>query len=99
LIFLRFFDILLHQESKNRKEMKTMKDKIPKNIPPELQAILRKAWKRRRQKRASMSVEERMKHLREARMKGYMSEELEKELAARWGWDVDASGSSDVQPS
>ncbi len=68
-----------------------MKDKIPKNIPPELQVILREAWKRCRQKRASMSVEERMKHFEEARMKGYMSEELKKELAARWGWDVDAS--------
>lgn len=72
---------------------------IPKNIPPERQAILREAWKRRRQKLASMSVEEHMKLLRETRMKGYISEELEKELAARWGWDVDASKSSNVQPS
>lgn len=70
---------------------------IPKSIPPERQEILREAWKRRRQKLASMSVEEYMKLLREARMKGYMSEELEKELAARWGWDVDASDSSDSE--
>jgi ribosome-binding protein aMBF1 (putative translation factor) len=76
-----------------------MEDFIPKNIPPERQAILREAWKRRRQKLASMSVEDYMNRLREARMKGYMSEELEKELAARWGWDVDGSHSSDVQPS
>lgn len=81
--------------------MKKIEDLIPKNIPPERQAVLKAAWKRRRQKLASMSVEERMKRLKEARMKGYMSEELEKELAARWGWDVDsnASKSSDVQPS
>jgi hypothetical protein len=76
-----------------------MEEFIPKNIPPERQAILKEAWKQRRQKLASMSVEERMKRLREARMKGYMSEELEKELAARWGWDVDGSHSSDVQSS
>ncbi len=73
-----------------------MEDFIPKNIPPERQEILREAWKRRRQKLASMSVEERMKNLRAAKMKGYMSEELEKELAARWGWDVDGSDSSNV---
>lgn len=76
-----------------------MEDFISQNIPPERQAILREAWKRRRQKLASMSVEERMKRLRAARMKGYMSEELEKELAARWGWDVDGSHSSNIQPS
>jgi len=76
-----------------------MEDFIPKNIPPERQAILREAWKRHRQKLASMSVEEHMERLKKVRMKGYMSEELEKELAARWGWDVDGSDSSDVQPS
>jgi hypothetical protein len=76
-----------------------MEDFIPKDIPPELQAVLKEAWKRRRQKLASMPVEEYMSLLREARMKGYMSEELEKELAARWGWDVDASKSSNVQSS
>jgi ribosome-binding protein aMBF1 (putative translation factor) len=73
-----------------------MEDFIPKNIPPERQAILREAWKRRRQKLASMSVEDYMNLLKEARMKGYMSEELEKELATRWGWDVDGSHPSDV---
>jgi hypothetical protein len=73
-----------------------MEDFIPQNIPPERQAILREAWKRRRQKLASMSVEEYMNLLNDARMKGYMSEDLEKELATRWGWDVDASHSSDV---
>jgi hypothetical protein len=46
-----------------------------------------------------MSVEEYMKLLKEAQMKGYMSEALEKELAARWGWDVDGSNPSDVHPS
>jgi len=74
-----------------------MEDFIPQNIPPERQAILREAWKRRRQKLASRTLEERMKQFEEAKMKGYMSEELERELAARWGWDVDASNSSDVQ--
>ncbi|MBI1923588.1 hypothetical protein HYR99_05000 [Candidatus Poribacteria bacterium] len=74
-----------------------MEDFISPNIPPERQAILREAWKRRRQKLASMSVEERMEHLKGAQMKGYMSEALEKELAARWGWDVDGSAPSNVQ--
>ena len=76
-----------------------MEDFISKNIPPERQAILREAWKRHRQKLASRTLEERMKRFEEAKMKGYMSEELEKELAARWGWNVDASDSSDVQSS
>ncbi len=76
-----------------------MEDFIPQNIPPERQAILREAWKRRRQKLASMSVEEHMKLLKKVRMKGYISKELERELAARWGWDVDASDSSDVRLS
>jgi len=73
-----------------------MEDFIPKNIPPERQAILREAWKRRRQKLASMSVEEYMKQFEEARIKGEMPPELEKELAERWGWNVDASKSSNV---
>ncbi|MBI1927653.1 hypothetical protein HYR99_25850 [Candidatus Poribacteria bacterium] len=76
-----------------------MEDFISPNIPPERQAILREAWKRRRQRLASMSVEEYMNRLEEVRMKGYMSEALEKELAARWGWDVDGSNPSDVQSS
>jgi hypothetical protein len=76
-----------------------MEDFIPKNIPPERQAILREAWKRRRQKLASRILEERIKRFEEAKMKGYMSEELERELAVRWGWDVDGSHSSDVQSS
>ena len=73
-----------------------MEDFIPKNIPPERQAILREAWKRRRQKLASMSVEEYIKQFEEARIKGEMPPELEKELAERWGWNVDASNSSNV---
>ena len=76
-----------------------MEDFISPHIPSERQAILREAWKRRRQKLASMSVEERMEHLKASRMKGYMSEALEKELAARWGWDVDGSAPSNVQSS
>ena len=76
-----------------------MEDFISPNIPPERQAILREAWKRRQQKLASMSVEEYMNRLKEVRMKGYMSEALEKELATRWGWDVDGSDPSSVQSS
>ena len=73
-----------------------MEDFIPKNIPPERQAILREAWKRRRQKLASRTLEERMKRFEEAKIKGEMPPELEKELAERWGWNVDAGKSSDV---
>ena len=51
-----------------------MEDFIPQNIPPERQAILREAWKRHRQKLASMSVEKHMERLKKVRMKGYMSE-------------------------
>jgi hypothetical protein len=76
-----------------------MEEFIPKNIPPERQAILKEAWKRRRQKLASRTIEERIKRFEEAKMKGYMSEELERELASRWGWDVNASDSSNVQSS
>ena len=76
-----------------------MEDFIPKDISPERQAIWREAWKRRRQKLASRTLEERIKRFEEAKMKGYMSEELERELAARWGWDVDGSRLSDVQSS
>ena len=71
-------------------------DFISKNIPPERQAILREAWKRHRQKLASRTLEERMKRFEEAKIKGEMPPELEKELAERWGWNVDASKSPNV---
>jgi hypothetical protein len=73
-----------------------MEDFIPQNIPPERQAILREAWKRRRQKLASRTLEERMKRFEEAKIKGEMPLELEKELAERWGWNVDAGKSQNV---
>jgi len=73
-----------------------MEDFIPPNIPPERQAILREAWRRRRQKLASRTLEERMKRFEEAKIKGEMPSELEKELAERWGWNVDAGKSQNV---